>query len=41
MRSFDLNHSMKLDWAITCMEATRGWRRNYWRLIKWYWELGI
>lgn len=41
MRPFNLQHSHRLDWAITCMEATRGWRRRFWRMVKWYLERGI
>lgn len=33
--------SARLDWAITCMEATRGWRRQYWRLVKRLYESWI
>lgn len=38
---YNQTRSFRLDWAITRMEATRGWRRRIWRLVKWYWELGI
>lgn len=40
-RSFDPARSRRLDWAILKTEATRGWRRRWWRLVKWFWELGI
>jgi hypothetical protein len=38
---FNLTRSYRLDWAITRMEATRGWRRLIWRLVKRYYELFI
>lgn len=38
---FNLNRSRNLDWAITRMEATRGWRRLVWRAVKAYHELFI
>lgn len=41
MSVFDLNRSLRLDWAITRMEATRGWRRSLWRCVKAYHELWI
>jgi hypothetical protein len=31
--------SANLDWAICMVEATRGSRRMYWRLVKRFWEL--
>jgi len=41
MRRYNPRVSARLDWAITRMEATRGWRRQYWRAVKRYWELWI
>lgn len=38
---FNLTRSYKLDWAVTRAEATRGWRRRFWRLVKRYHELFI
>lgn len=38
---YTIKRSARLDWAILMTEATRGWRRRYWRLVKWYLELGI
>lgn len=38
---YNQTRSYRLDWAITRMEATRGWRRRYWRLVKRYYELFI
>lgn len=40
-RPYNPQLSARLDWAITRMEATRGWRRIYWRLVKRYLERGI
>jgi len=31
----------RLDWVILMSEATRGWRRRYWKAVKWFWELWI
>ena len=41
-RRYTPARSLRLDWAITRMEATRGWRRLYWRLVKRYheWRMG-
>lgn len=41
MRRFRLTHSQRLDWAILMVDATRGWRRWCWRLVKWYLERGV
>ena len=41
MKPYNQTRSFCLDWAITRMEATRGWRRLIWRLVKRYLELGI
>lgn len=41
MRRFHPTHSQRLDWAILCVEATRGWRRWGWRVVKWWLELGL
>jgi len=41
MRPFNQQLSLKLDWAICRMEATRGWRRAWWRLVKRWYEWGI
>ena len=38
---FNATRSSQLDWAITRMEATRGWRRLLWRAVKRYYELFI
>lgn len=40
-RPFNQHLSYKLDWAICRMEATRGWRRFWWRLVKRYLECSI
>ena len=40
-RPFNPKLSQRLDWAIVRMEATRGWRRLVWRVVKWFYELGI
>jgi len=40
-RPFDQQLSYRLDWVICRMEATRGWRRLWWRLVKRWLELGI
>ena len=39
-RPFDRELSRLLDGAILRMEATRGWRRWLWRVVKWAYELG-
>ena len=31
---FNAHASLHLDWIICHLEATRGWRRRYWRLRK-------
>ena len=41
MKPYNARVSAQLDWAITRMEATRGWRRAVWRAVKRYWELWI
>lgn len=41
MRPFNLKHSLSLDWAICRMEATRGWRQWYWRMVKRWLERGL
>jgi hypothetical protein len=41
MKTFNPNRSHKIDWTITRMEATRGWRRMLWRFVKAYHELWI
>lgn len=41
MKLYDPILSARLDWAITCAEATRGWRRQFWRLVKWFYEMQI
>ena len=41
MSTFDLRRSRRLDWAICRMEASRGWRRAYWRLVKRWLERSI
>lgn len=38
-RPFNQQRSLQLDWAITRMEATRGWRRGWWRIVKMWLEL--
>jgi hypothetical protein len=40
-RPFDPALSARLDWAVVRMEATRGWRRLFWRLVKRYLERGV
>jgi hypothetical protein len=40
-RAFTVRHSQRLDWAILMTESTRGWRRRWWRLVKWFLERGI
>lgn len=40
-RPFNPDLSRRLDWAIVRMEATRGWRRLLWRVIKFWYELSI
>lgn len=40
-RPFDQQRSYRLDWAVCRMEATRGWRRRWWRMVKRYLEWGI
>lgn len=41
MKPFNQTRSFRLDWAITRMEATRGWRHMFWRMIKRYHEMFI
>lgn len=33
-RAYSSYRSQQLDWAILMVEATRGWRRLWWRLVK-------
>lgn len=33
MKHFDTNYSRFLDWLTIHMEASRGWKRLYWRLM--------
>lgn len=40
-RPFDPALSARLDWAVTRMEAARGWRRRWWRLVKRWLEMGM
>lgn len=40
-RPFNPDLSARLDWAIIRMEATRGWRRRFWRVVKWFYELSL
>lgn len=41
MKPFDQRLSLKLDWAIMRLEATRGWRRCWWGLVKRWYEWGM
>lgn len=40
-RPYDKKLSLRLDWIICRMEAARGLRRRWWRLAKWWTELGM
>lgn len=41
MRPFNHAHSLRLDYVIQRYEAARGWRRQFWQLIKRYLERGL